>query len=635
LGERLTPTARGGQVGCTKSAGSGVSSRELIRGGDARLRASEVDDDLGALLASIRPALAAEANKSDFLREWLEAFKNLETVEVRQLVSAGAGDQLSRNLDWWAKAEELPPTVPLQVVTGVPQGIVDRGVRRTLVLGSQDADPFVMHVSYVSDVLNRSFKPVVPGRGILPQELLRVPNSQLVVTLRRLVDQTLADDIARFDKQKSGTVDQLQARIDTLRTVLEGLESLHDQQLVHGNLHPENIDRAGLLVDYSLRPPLDSLTPEQRVYLAPEVLQGRTLQASDIYAFGKLAQRVLGSYLWDNRILPNGLDSEAFEWLLDYCTLEDPKSRPSARTLISVLEGGSDELAARANRSLRSGTQEAIENLGGGTSRGHATSKGQVEGAVADAALHLAELVSEHPETALAVSSTSKAGRLLSRIALDRNAKFAHHKPSDIEDRLQRALMETFGNSKFEIDTQWRDRIHRLHFGFGISLDHDEQMPIIRRGSRLARLQAEYLRHVEQLSEARTNLLSKDTYLYTSGVAQLLSAADAAASSSEVAALRRWGHVIAVPDHGRWLYPLFQFDGLGNVPTEIEIANKLLDRSTPWEILSWWHLPRRSLAGRSLAQVLHSEEGPSAVESALDRISLARLTATDDAAELD
>lgn len=607
-----------------------MPSVKTKRGGDLRLPAFGIDADLGALLTSIRPALAAETNKSVFLLEWLEAFENLETVEVRQLVTAGAGDQLSKNLDWWASPEELPPTQPLPVVTSATvRPLSDRGIRRTLVLGSQDADPFVMHVSYVSDVLNRTFKPVVPSRGILPQELLRVPNSELVVTLRRLVDKTLADDIARFDKQKPGSSDQLQARVDTLRTVLTGLESLHEQRLVHGNLHPENVDHAGLLVDYSLRPPLDTLTPEQRVYLAPEVLQGRTLQASDIYAFGKLAQRVLGPYLWDNRILPNGLDSEAFEWLLDYCTLEDPKSRPSAKTLVAVLEGGSDDLAARANRSLRSGTREAIELLGGTAPRR------QVEGAVAEAALHLAELVGEHPETSLAVASTTKAGRLLSRLALDRNTRIAHHKLSCIGSRLEHALLETFGNSKFEIDTQWRDRVHRLHFGFGISFDHDEQMPAIRKGSRLARRQAEYLRHVEQLSEARANLLSKDTYIYTSGVADLLSTSDIAVSSSEIAALRRWGHVVAVPDHGRWLYPLFQFDGLGNIPTEIEIANKMLGRSTPWEILSWWHLLRRSLASRSLAQVLHSEEGPAAVKAALDRISLVPLNVTDDVAERD
>lgn len=588
-------------------------SRRVIATKGTSLLSVNYDDVLEAVLAQAAEAMRSDSTK--ITRAWIAALENRD-IDV-EVLPAREADRVPRSLDWWASSgEDLPPTVELTVPhqSAIRAHAQLQTYRKTLRVGSRDSESFVIHVAPISDVLNRrsAFRGVQAGRGIVPQEMLRLRDSNLIVSLRELVNGTLADDLAKLDRDVSRK--SLDARIGLLRTVLEGLESLHAMRLLHGNLHPENIDRTGQVLDYLVRPPIDRLTPSQRVYLAPEVFEGRTVPASDVYAFGKLAQRLLGAYLWDSRKLPNGLNSDAFEWLMDYCTVQDPESRPSVRVLMEILEGGSVDLAARATRSIRSGAQEVLDVFS------EIPTVHDGPGAVAEAADHIGRLLIEYPETTVAVSSTARARNLLWRIALDDYVTVPHNTWRRLTRETAAATMETFEDNKTGIDTQWRDRVHRQFFGVGIPLDPDLRADSVPRLTKPA-VAREYRLQLEKLGAARENLLSKDSYLYSSGVAERLSVFDEPATPADVAVLRRWGHILAVPDHGRWLYPSFQFDERDNVPVEIELANTTLRDSGPWEVLSFWHIPRPSLDGATFASTLHSDDGKKSVRQALARLA--------------
>lgn len=482
----------------------------------------------------------------------------------------------------------------------------------------------MFHVGSHSDLVGKqAFEPFRPSIGIISQQVLSVPDSDLVLSLRRLVYKTLADDLATYDAQ--GLTDlRLKKRMDVLESVLVGLESLHAQKRIHGDLRPENVtigkDGSPGLVDYLMRPPVTRMSEEQLAYIAPEALFDRPQSASDVFAFGKLAQRLLGSYLWDSRRLPNRLNSDAFEWVLDYCTLQDPRERPDIATLREVLFGAESGLVlARARRSLRQGAQRALDHLDNVSSQ----PRGELSEPVNSAANQIHDLIDRFPETVLAISVARKSARLVETIAIDSGLILPHNQGQEARQaRNSNTDLKHLREPNEKIDLPLKDRLHRLHFGSGIALDHNEQMPHVRKGSRLARKRVAYLEHIGRLEEARMNLLSKDIYLYTSGVAELLSQGPGEVVDADVATLRRWKHLLAISDHGRWLYPLFQFEqGTPSVSPLIQEANDRFRDSEPWEVLSWWFLPRISLQGESLASVVHTIDGREATLNALNRLS--------------
>lgn len=606
-----------------------MSSTEALpstRFRDFRPDDDEIDED------TLRAALELFRESTDLIAEEAETVQDSSPPGDRTVDKAGFRElirepsvPLPAGLDWWARdaGEDLPETRPMPVVEDYDDSRMRRS-RLTLFYSDAATVPgMVFHISPESDVLVKTaFGSVEPAEGIVPQQLTRVEGSDLVLSLRMLVDRTLADDLGALDSQKPSQ-EGLSQRIEVLRMVLVGLESLHRQKLVHGDLRPENVirgeDGKARLVDYSIRPPLELLTPEQRVYVAPEARESKTLPASDIYAFGKLAQRLLGAYLWDSRYLPRSLDTDAFEWILDYCTLDDPAERPDIETLRAVLFGeGLDKVEGLALRATVEARRKAIDRLESNS----AWDRKRIESVVEAASAQVRELVEDKPETLLAIRTPKKALALIERFIIDSGLINPHNMlPEDPAPGQSEIAVEHLENPKPEIDMQWKDRLHRLHFGFGITLDHDARLPKVRKGSQKDRERLEYLRHVADVSEARANILSKDVYLHTAGVARLLSQAGTAVSGAEVAVLRRWGHILAVPDHGRWLYPNFQFDTTTfSTPPLIEQVNDRLGESSPWEILSWWHLPRPSLEGESLASIVHTPAGAEAVEQALARI---------------
>jgi hypothetical protein len=218
----------------------------------------------------------------------------------------------------------------------------------------------------------------------------------------------------------------------------------------------------------------------------------------------------------------------------------------------------------------------------------------------------------------LALLSVHRAARVIEQTVVDNRALKPHSQARhERNGKLALADLEHLSNPAPEIDAVWRDRVHTLHFGFGIAPDHDARMPKVLPLTALARDSREYRQHLNDLNRARLDLLKQDTYLYTAGVARLMSAEVEGESSAEVSLFRRWGTVLAVPDHGRWLYPAFQFDETGQPYSEIAEAHQVFGEDNPWEVLSWWYLPLEILDGDSLATVIRTESGRAVFVDAL------------------
>jgi len=100
------------------------------------------------------------------------------------------------------------------------------------------------------------------------------------------------------------------AKFEKLRNIASGLNSIHQQNLVHRDFHSGNIlndsfDKSGYVFSYiadlGLSQLVNSQTEEGKIfgvlpYMAPEVLQGQPYtQASDIYSFGIVAYELLAN----------------------------------------------------------------------------------------------------------------------------------------------------------------------------------------------------------------------------------------------------------------------------------------------------------------------------------------------------
>jgi serine/threonine protein kinase len=559
---------------------------------------------------------------------WTAPERNSTTVSVlrqiqegefnfREVVSEPA-KEMPAALSWWAGLEPKPDVF-------VPSEEIFRRdrLRRTFVsYNSKRSGGIVFHVGSRSDLVSqRALEPFRAMSGVVEQRILSEPDEDLIFSLRRLVYKTLADDLMKYDEQDESEPG-LVKRMRVLEDVLIGLESLHAQNRVHGDLRPENItigrNGAPGLVDYLLRPPVTRLSPEQRTYIAPEAFSHKPQYASDVFAFGKLAQRLLGSYLWDNRKLPNGLDNEMFEWVLDYCTLQDPADRPSVAMLRGILFGSQAEIRRKSASAVARGSRTALKHWTTAPTPTFAKFASLAE----RAEIHVEASIARYPETYLAISTQRKAASLIERIALDYAGESLHNPGQEaVPDESRDSKLDKLSQINPSIDLPLTDHIHRLHFGIGIPLDLVQKTKPGILPSRRRRF-AEYEEHLALVNEARETVLGKDEYMYTAGVAKRLSSSTSHATESDVATLRRWKRLLAVSDHGRWLYPSFQFE-----PTEASVSplvQKVNDRfqgSDAWEVLSWWFLPRISLQNHSLASVLHAPEGEATVQRALTRVS--------------
>jgi serine/threonine protein kinase len=564
--------------------------------------------EFGRISAEIRSEFGSEASS--------KALASVDSKLVRP--TQRPADLEPTQWSWWTASDfehELPATTdPITVVDA--HGAESSSLTWTTLVSSDRTGPrTVLHLYPTSDVLqDDAFLFQAPGHRVVSQTLFRLERLSLVVSLREYVERTLADEL------ENPTLNwDLLRRISVLENVVEAMSSLRESGLFHGDLRPENISlgsNGASLVDFSLRVPFERLSNEQRVYLAPEARQGRPHPPSDVYSFGKIAQRLLGSALWDNRELPGTLRSDAFEWILDFCTLSGAADRPTVEHLREVLL---EQDQGIARRHVKSATATAVGIASEHLFASHLVSQDQTSTAIGSATTAVARKLREFPETMLAMFEPSRVASFVERFAIDANSFVERAGPVSRGDARALAEIDYLSDPPTEIDAVWRDQIHQLHFGKGIELDHDSDMPRVWPFSGLWFRRREYVRHVQDLNEVRLDLLSRDAFIYSAGVARLMSSGSRPVTIPEVATYRRWNRLLAVSDHGRWLYPVFQFGADQQPVREIEIANAMLANDSAWEVLSWWNLPLDSLGGASLASTIHSDLGRAAFAECIRR----------------
>jgi hypothetical protein len=220
------------------------------------------------------------------------------------------------------------------------------------------------HLSYVGhsgDNQKRSILHVLPAADLLFDEELRLESKHVAPQEDRLVEiagmwrrfviraemDAVLSDVQDLEQYfgKSDASAALETRLGILEQVLEGLTEIHRSGRFHGDLREQNVGLdthgASRLVDPFFRVSSRNSSAIRSYLVGGEVNEPQS-QEEDVFAFGMLAQRMLGTRRWDNRELPTkypGFSSAAFEWILDYCTTVEPSNRPSTEVLLDLIFG--------------------------------------------------------------------------------------------------------------------------------------------------------------------------------------------------------------------------------------------------------------------------------------------------------
>ncbi len=171
----------------------------------------------------------------------------------------------------------------------------------------------------------------------------------------------------------------LQDRGRVVEGIVNGLEALHAQKVVHGNMKPSNVlvqalpQAHALLCDFGYSERFDyreailTWPSPQLSYLAPEQLEGKELQPNvDFWSLGLLAYEILtGKYLF-GKTTANGTEVVAriqsadypsdiaglptrYQRLIRACLVRDPSKRPTTvRQLRDVMDGKIDWVDGKA-----------------------------------------------------------------------------------------------------------------------------------------------------------------------------------------------------------------------------------------------------------------------------------------------
>jgi hypothetical protein len=191
-------------------------------------------------------------------------------------------------------------------------------------------------------------------------------------------------------------------------------------------------------------------------------------------------------------------------------------------------------------------------------------------------------------------------------LAIANSQKSRYYPDTDMAENFPRTLEFDKRNFPDSIDERWRNSLHNMYFGSTIDDDHDARMENLTPENEQWR--EIFASAVEGVNEARRVLLAENRFLSTQEAIGYLATKRLAIEREEFMVLRRWGNILAVPDHGRWLYPAFQFSR-GTVSPYIKLVHDTLrDRyyqdPNPWIELTFWGIERDPLNGRSLKDVL-------------------------------
>jgi hypothetical protein len=111
------------------------------------------------------------------------------------------------------------------------------------------------------------------------------------------------------------------------------------------------------------------------------------------------------------------------------------------------------------------------------------------------------------------------------------------------------------------------------------------------------------------MTDARKGLIKRNSFMSTREVVDLLDAGYPPIGRDEMLVLRQWGQVLAVPDHGRWLYPTFQFRNGRVSPFIFDLHDRLRRNrngqdADPWIELTFWSVERPDLEGQAVKDLL-------------------------------
>lgn len=484
-----------------------------------------------------------------------------------------------------------------------------------------------------ADILNLEWadgRRRVPG-GIA-QTIVPLPGTNYSVLRRRLVKKTLADQMEEWAEPHDGVrsknrpfvgdnvrASDYKARLHLIGELADTLARFHKDGRVHGDLRPANVSLgdagAMKLIDYGVRKPPTSLSPEQAIYIAPEA-STRTEMASDVYAFGKMAQRIMGSGLWGD-VTIGAWRSQELEWLFDFCTLVAPAARPSMEIISKVLHRGPKKLfpsVKHAQRMVRPAMTARLTAAG--------LTSLEASSAVLRSSEAIHALLLQFPVTGLALAGQQIAESLTIKVGLNTGSIPVQ---SPVKQDSKKALLgsrevEVLSEFPDDPDGVWRNRLHLANFGTAIDADHDARLARDGDNPNLVPETERYRAQLAVVGEVRRELLKHGPYLSTRGVAELLTNAGVLTSEAEVTVLREWGYLLSVTDHGRHLYPMFQFDERSLPRVIVREVNTRFGTAEPWDVLMWWHQQRPSLNGASFVERIDSPTTADDVRATLTRL---------------
>lgn len=386
---------------------------------------------------------------------------------------------------------------------------------------------------------------------------------------------------------------------------LAGLNAIHNEGLVHGDLRPEKFgflpgNRLAIR-DVGVR--YGTRYKEPR-YVAPEILHDGMppSRSTDVYAFLTVAKALLEPFRNDGNE-PELADLRArIGWLHDY--LEPRWDRPSAQDLRDFLVSGTHST---------SNVDWFLDAYNSALPYPQLNKAPRPSG-LKDLGLYL----KNYPETRFAIDGSESGKRLATWLARAESAPRGgatgaspHSEVRVLKWRRNHPKGRDFPRESFKLDVDhtWMNSIHRMLFGFPIDVDHEKRMQQLP-DEEIPKRQI-FLAAIESATAARQTLLAEHDFLSTREAIEAMAGSGAELKRQEFMVLRRWGFVLAVPDHGRWLYPEFQFRK-GFVSPRIREVHELLHtrrghEPNPWSELDYWSAPRTSLRGMALYRTLWEE----------------------------
>lgn len=391
---------------------------------------------------------------------------------------------------------------------------------------------------------------------------------------------------------------------------LLGLQNIHDAGQVHGDLRPEKFGYLGgrdlVVRDVGVRF-LGNIMPSR--YLAPELLDvpdSLPTPSSDIYAVLKVAGDLLKPYRGDSRASELARLDAQVRWLQDY--YHPRTDRPSAGALRNFLLHQEIDDSTQGLDGFLDAFNDASRRVFFSWRRGTRMKE-------------LGRNLRNYPETRFAIDD-SESGKRIARWLAASKSRSTKREMTSVSQRVQDFTSGTFPDV---IDDRWMNSIHRAMFGIAIDPDHDRRMQHL--SPEEAEDRSLYLSAVDLANKARASLLDDNSFLSTREAIGALDKSRFDLQRADFMVLRRWGYILAVPDHGRWLYPAFQFNGGSYSPHIYAVHDVLRSRRdgeppNPWIELSFWSLRRDELEGRALKDVLWRQNQASAISHLIKNAKL-------------